>query len=160
MALSRQNTRGDEIRQDIELMFFAYRAFTRDVDSELEKIGLGRAHHRVLHFVHSRPYIIVGDLLAILDVSKQSLNRVMRDLQEREFITTVVDQEDKRRRRLKLTPKGARFADTLTKLQRERFVRGYRSMTPDVVNAWRRVLESMLDEEERLFVYKVIGRGS
>ena len=70
-------------------MFFAYRAFTRDVDSELEKIGLGRAHHRVLHFVHSRPYIIVGDLLAILDVSKQSLNRVMRDLQEREFITTV-----------------------------------------------------------------------
>ncbi len=148
----------DDIRQDIELMFFAYRAFTRDADLLLGELGLGRAHHRVLHFVHSRPGMFVGELLAILSISKQSLNRVMRELQAKQLISNDIDPEDRRRRRLHLTQNGTMLAEELLRLQRERFVRAYRSMTPDMVRAWRRVLEAMLDEDEREHILDVVGR--
>ncbi len=150
----------DEIRQDIELMFFAYRAFTRDADLLLHELGLGRAHHRVLHFVHSRPGMFVGELLGILSISKQSLNRVMRDLQNKKLIRNDIDPQDRRRRRLHLTNNGNLLAEKLLRLQRERFVRSYRSMTPDMVRAWRRVLEAMLDEHERDHILDVVGRRS
>ncbi|MEM9778866.1 MAG: helix-turn-helix domain-containing protein, partial [Pseudomonadota bacterium] len=70
----------DQLRQGIELMFFAYRGFTADPDRILEEYAYGRAHHRALHFINRRPGLTVNELLAILGVTKQSLNRVLRQL--------------------------------------------------------------------------------
>jgi hypothetical protein len=64
----------------IELLFFAYRDFTRDADAILAKFGLGRAHHRVLHFVDRHPGLRVADLLEILKITKQSLAPVLKQL--------------------------------------------------------------------------------
>src|ERR1700719_4493923 len=70
-----------EPRSDlIELLFFAYRDFVGDPDEVLAKLGFGRAHHRVLHFVNRNPGIKVADLLDILKITKQSLGRVLRQL--------------------------------------------------------------------------------
>jgi hypothetical protein len=57
-----------ELRQAMELLFYAYRDFTADADAMLAKIGLGRAHHRVIYFVGRYPGITVSDLLAILRI--------------------------------------------------------------------------------------------
>jgi DNA-binding transcriptional ArsR family regulator len=72
----------EQLRRGIEAMFFAYRGFTADPDRILEERDYGRAHHRALHFIHARPGTTVGNLLDILGVTKQSLNRVLRRLME------------------------------------------------------------------------------
>ncbi|HEV8679845.1 MAG TPA: helix-turn-helix domain-containing protein, partial [Stellaceae bacterium] len=72
-----QAPRDEAVRQGIELLFFAYRDFTAEPDAILAQYGFGRAHHRVVHFVGRNPQITVGDLLGILRITKQSLNRVL-----------------------------------------------------------------------------------
>ena len=72
--------REEEVRHGIELLFFAYRDFTAEPDAILAQYGFGRAHHRVVHFVGRHPQMTVGDLLGILRITKQSLNRVLGQL--------------------------------------------------------------------------------
>ena len=72
----------EQLRQGIEAMFFAYRGFTADPDRILRGMAYGRAHHRAMHFIHCAPGTTVNNLLAILGVTKQSLNRVLRTLIE------------------------------------------------------------------------------
>ena len=72
----------DQLRLGIEAMFFAYRGFTADPDKILESHGYGRAHHRAVHFINGAPGTTVNNLLNILGVTKQSLNRVLRTLIE------------------------------------------------------------------------------
>jgi hypothetical protein len=71
-----------ETVQLIELLFFAYRDFTGDADAILAEFGYGRAHHRVLHFITRYPGLRVADILLILNITKQSLARVLRQLVE------------------------------------------------------------------------------
>src|SRR5213075_3207406 len=89
-----------------ELLFFAYRDFTAEPDAILEQYGFGRAHHRVVHFVGRRPHMTVGDLLAILRITKQSLNRVLGQLVRRGFIIQHRGPQDRRQRLLELTERG------------------------------------------------------
>src|SRR3546814_12664782 len=65
--------REEELRQAIEMLFFAYRDFTGEPDAILAGLGLGRAHHRVIYFVGRNPGITVSELLRILRITKQSL---------------------------------------------------------------------------------------
>ena len=67
----------EELRQGIELLFYAYRDFTSEPDKILAKWGFGRAHHRVIYFVGRNPNITVTELLLILQITKQSLARVL-----------------------------------------------------------------------------------
>ena len=76
----------EELVACAELLFFAYRDFTGDPDAVLEEYGFGRAHHRVLHFVHRHPGLRVADLLDILKITKQSLARVLKQLIDKGFI--------------------------------------------------------------------------
>jgi DNA-binding MarR family transcriptional regulator len=78
--------RADEPYFDlIELLFFAYRDFVGDADEVLAKLGFGRAHHRVLHFVNRNPGMKVADLLDVLRITKQSLGRVLKQLIDEGF---------------------------------------------------------------------------
>jgi len=70
----------------IELMFFAYRDFVGDADHLLAALGFGRAHHRVLHFVSRRPGLTIAELLEILKITKQSLNRVLKELLDQDYV--------------------------------------------------------------------------
>ncbi len=104
----------------VELMFFAYRDFTGEADAILANYGLGRAHHRVLHFVHRHPGLRVADLLAILKITKQSLARVLKPLIDDGWIASQAGAADRRERRLQVTPKGRDLADRLAHRQAER----------------------------------------
>lgn len=97
----------------VELLFFAYRDFTADPDAILDEIGFGRAHHRVVHFVGSRPGMSVADLLDILRITKQSLARVLKQLIDSGYIRQAAGPEDRRQRRLFLTSEGERLRDEL-----------------------------------------------
>ncbi|MGC8469663.1 MAG: MarR family transcriptional regulator [Acetobacteraceae bacterium] len=80
--------REEEIRLAQDLLFFAYRDFTGAADPILDELGLGRAHHRALHFIGRNPEISVSELLAILRITKQSLARVLGALVERTTLTS------------------------------------------------------------------------
>ena len=90
----------------IELFFFAYRDFVSDPDRILGDYGFGRAHHRVLHFVDRQPGLTIAELLDILQITKQSLNRVLKELIEKDFIESRTGTADRRQRLLHTTPKG------------------------------------------------------
>src|SRR6516225_414465 len=98
--------REDEVRQGIELLFFAYRDFTAEPDAILAQYGFGRAHHRVIHFVGRHPQMTVSELLGILRITKQSLSRVLGQLVKQEFVLQQPGVHDRRQRLLELTAKG------------------------------------------------------
>src|ERR1700761_7730364 len=96
----------EAVRQAIELLFYAYRDFTAEPDAILEEYGFGRAHHRVVHFVGRHPSMTVSELLAILRITKQSLNRVLSQLLREGFIVQRPGLRDRRQRLLELTAAG------------------------------------------------------
>ena len=142
----------DQLRQGIELMFFAYRCFTSDPDRMLEDYGYGRAHHRAIHFINRRPGLTVNDLLEILGVTKQSLNRVLRQLVEDGLVESRIGIEDRRQRNLFLTEKGADLEQTLSATQRQRMRRAFSTAGPEAVQGFRTVLEEIIDPELRPLV--------
>lgn len=108
----------EQLKKGIEAMFFAYKGFTADPDRILEQYGYGRAHHRAIHFIHRSPGTTVNNLLAILGVTKQSLNRVLRTLVEDGLVESRVGTRDKRERHLVLTEKGQALEADLAEAQR------------------------------------------
>ena len=139
----------EQLRRGIEAMFFAYRGFTADPDRILSEHDYGRAHHRALHFVHRSPGTTVGNLLDILGVTKQSLNRVLRRLMEDGLVEARVGREDRRERHLLLTEKGRALEKALSDAQRDRMRAAYRAAGPQAVAGFRTVLEAMMDPEMR-----------
>ena len=137
----------EQVRKGIEAMFFAYRGFTADPDRILEGLDYGRAHHRAIHFIHRSPGTTVNNLLAILGVTKQSLNRVLRALVDDGLVEARVGRTDKRERRLHLTQKGAELERALSDAQRARMRTAFRAAGPSAVLGFRQVLEAMMDAE-------------
>ncbi len=139
----------EQLKKGIEAMFFAYRGFTADPDRILEGYAYGRAHHRAVHFIRRSPGTTVTNLLAILGVTKQSLNRVLRTLIEDELVEVRVGRNDKRERNLFLTPAGEKLEDELSAAQRARMRDAYRHAGPEAVQGFRTVLEAMMDPDMR-----------
>lgn len=139
----------EQVRQGIEAMFFAYRGFTKDPDLILDEKGYGRAHHRAVHFIHRSPGTTVNNLLAILGVTKQSLNRVLRTLVADGLVSSTIGARDKRERHLHLTEAGAALERELSNAQRDRMRSAYRAAGPEAVAGFRQVLEAMMDDDMR-----------
>jgi DNA-binding MarR family transcriptional regulator len=130
-------------------MFFAYRGFTADPDRILAGMAYGRAHHRAIHFINRAPGTTVNNLLILLGVTKQSLNRVLRTLIEDGLVESRVGVADKRERHLYLTEDGEALERKLSDAQRARMRAAYRSAGPQAVAGFRQVLEAMMDPEMR-----------
>ena len=141
--------REDELRQGIEMLFFAYRDFTAKADQMLAQYGFGRAHHRVIYFVGRHPGMTVSDLLGILHITKQSLSRVLGQLVRQGFITQRPGVVDRRQRLLNLTEKGAELERQLTEEQRGLVARAYRAAGAESVEGFRKVLLGLIDENDR-----------
>jgi DNA-binding MarR family transcriptional regulator len=139
----------DQLRQGIELMFFAYRGFTADPDRILSARNYGRAHHRAIHFVNRRPGLMVNELLDILGVTKQSLNRVLRQLVDDGLVDSRVGALDRRQRNLHLTERGRAFEQELSAAQRQRMRAAFSMAGPEAVHGFRKVLEAMIDPDLR-----------
>lgn len=139
----------EQLRQGIEAMFFAYRGFTADPDRILAEMAYGRAHHRAIHFINRAPGTTVNNLLAILGVTKQSLNRVLRTLIADGLVESRVGTVDKRERHLFLTEAGEALEAKLSDAQRARMRAAYKDAGPEAVAGFRKVLEAMMDADMR-----------
>jgi DNA-binding MarR family transcriptional regulator len=138
-----------ELISCVELLYFAYRDFTSDPDTMLEQYGFGRAHHRVLHFVHRNPGLKVAELLDILKITKQSLARVLKQLVDEGFIIQRAGSEDRRERRLYLSAKGGRLTDKLTQIQVKRVEGALATLGPGADALARQFLFAMINEKDR-----------
>jgi len=143
----------------IELLFFAYRDFVGDPDEVLVKLGFGRAHHRVLHFVNRNPGMKVADLLDILNITKQSLGRVLKQLVDQAYVVQKEGAQDRRQRLLYVTAKGEALALKLAGLQTERINRAFGELGPNAHEAARRFLTAMIDGDNREGVLRLIARA-
>ncbi len=149
--------REEELRRGIELMFFAYRDFTGEADSILAAQDMGRAHHRAIYFIGRNPGITVSELLAILQITKQSLSRVLSSLVENDYVEQQQGPEDRRQRLLFLTETGRELEARLTAVQGRRFAAAYRKAGMDAVGGFQKVLAGLLDEATREQV-EALGR--
>jgi DNA-binding MarR family transcriptional regulator len=142
----------------IELLFFAYRDFVGDPDQALDRLGFGRAHHRVLHFVNRNPGIKVAELLDVLKITKQSLGRVLKQLIDEGY---VVQKEgaDRRQRLLYVSPAGEALALKLAGMQTVRIGRVLDELGPGGRDTVRRFLAGMIGAEDRERVLRLIARA-
>ena len=143
----------------IELLFFAYRDFVSDPDQLLDKLGFGRAHHRVLHFVNRNPGMKVAELLDVLKITKQSLGRVLKQLIDQGYVVQKEGANDRRQRLLYVTAKGETLAMKLAGLQTARIARALSELGPDAHEAACRFLTAMINVDHRDAVLRFIARA-
>lgn len=144
----------------IELIYFAYRDFTSDPDQILEKYGFGRAHHRVVHFVNRRPGLTVAELLDVLQITKQSLARVLKQLVDTGYIVQVQGLKDRRQRELYPTAKGRELALVLATPQSRRIAEAIRDYSSAEREAIEGFLRGMVKPELRVQVDELPGSKS
>ena len=141
--------REPEIRRGIELLYFGYSRMTNAIDERLAKQGLGRAHHRTLYFIARSPDLTVSDLLGLLSITKQSLGRVLNELQERGLVESRVGPSDRRQRLLRLSKAGVELERELFDQLRSRVAEAYGRAGQNAVTGFWAVLEGLIPEDER-----------
>ena len=137
-----------EIRKAIELIFFSYRDFTAGPDKILEKINFGRAHHRVIYFVGKQKKITIKELLSILQITKQSLSRVLNQLVKEKFIL-VSTGIDKRTKNLSLTKKGENLEKELSTIQINKIRNVLKQFNEKDINGFKKILYAMIEEKNK-----------
>jgi DNA-binding MarR family transcriptional regulator len=142
----------DELRAAQDLLFFAYRDFTNAADVILVELGLGRAHHRAMHFIGRNPGLTVSDLLGILRITKQSLARVLSELMERGYVAQTPGRADRRQRLLTLTDTGAELERRLFESQKKRLGPAFHHSGAQAVDGFFRVLRGIMDESARSYI--------
>ena len=144
--------REPEIRRGVELLYFGYSHLTGSIDKGLESQGLGRAHHRALYFIARQPDMPVTELLKLLNITKQSLGRVLTELSERHLVESRRGERDRRQRLLRLTPEGAALEAELFEALREKMAAAYGDAGQESVTGFWRVLQGLvpLDLRDRV----------
>jgi DNA-binding MarR family transcriptional regulator len=133
----------------VELLFFAYRDFVADPDQVLEGLGFGRAHHRVVHFVGRDPGMTVASLLDILQITKQSLARVLKELIDKGFVFQKEGEQDRRQRLLHLTASGEALRQKLIAPQIARFKRAVYEVNDGKPQDFREMLFHLINPENQ-----------
>jgi DNA-binding MarR family transcriptional regulator len=144
----------------IELIFFGYRDFIGEPDRILDHYQFGRAHHRILHFVHRHPGLTVAALLDILSITKQSLARVLKDLVTEGYVEQRSGLEDRRQRMLYLTPKGSKLETELLAGQNKRITAALAEAGPQARPVIEAFLMALVEPSSRTEVRKLIARGN
>jgi len=137
-----------EIRKAVELIFFSYRDFTAGPDKILEKINFGRAHHRVIYFVGKQKKITIKDLLSILQITKQSLSRVLNQLVKEKFILLSTGI-DKRTKDLSLTKKGEELEKELSTIQINKIRNVLKQFNEKDINGFKKILYAMIEVKNK-----------
>lgn len=135
--------RDEELRQGLDMLFFASRDLAAEADAALAAEGLGRAHHRALYFIGRRPALTVSDLMDILGITKQSLGRVLKDLAAKGLLDSKVGARDRRERHLALTEAGQALEQALSAPQRALMANAYRQAGAEAVSGFRTVLAGL-----------------
>ena len=135
----------EQIKDCIQLLFYAYRETFSDPKEVLSKKFFGPAHLRSLNLIERHPGISLGELMFKLKVTKQSLNRVLRDLIKSKMIKQIKDEEDSRKKNLFLDREGKVFFETVYNLQRKRIFNALKNSSSDSVIKFKEVLKKIID---------------
>ena len=130
-----------DLNEVLGLLHFGFRAVVAEADRLLARRGLSRMHHRVLFFVARNHSLSVGQLLSILDVSKQALHRPLGQLRKAGLIGVRPAPDNHRSKLLQLTTRGAAFEEQLSGCQRELFARAFADAGPYAEKKWRNVMQ-------------------
>jgi DNA-binding MarR family transcriptional regulator len=133
--------REQELNLALEAMHFGFRAMVLKPDQRLAQLGMSRIHHRLLYFIGRNPDCSISQLLDILQVSKQYLNRPLKQLINQDYIHYRSDSVDRRIKRLALTRRGVTLEQQLTGEQRRRFEEIFQQVGPEVEQHWRQVMQ-------------------
>ena len=133
----------------MELLYFGYRDFISWPDDVLHELGFGRAHHRILHFVSRSPGLKVAELLKLLNITKQSLSRVLSTLVEKGHIRQDIGVQDRRQRLLYVTEQGQDLLNKITEHQKEHMLKAFETAGSQSVEGFWKVLSALLTDENR-----------
>ena len=135
----------EQIKDFIQLLFYAYRETFSDPKKLLSKNSFGPAHLRALNLIERNPGTSLGELMFLLKVTKQSLNRVLRNLIESKMIKQIKDDEDSRKKNLFLDIKGQIFFNKIYETQKKRIFNALKNSEPDSVVKFKEVLNKIIN---------------
>jgi len=136
----------DQIKDFIEQIFYAYRETYSDPKKILKKYSFGTAHHRAIHLIESYEGLTVSDLLSRLKITKQSLNRVLRDLIKNKAVMLKKGERDSRQRQIFLNEKGKRIFDEIFTEQKKRIYNALKGSDSDSVIKFKVILKKIINE--------------
>ncbi|HZG33515.1 MAG TPA: MarR family transcriptional regulator [Sphingopyxis sp.] len=149
-----------EVRRGIEYLFFAHGSLWRTIDARLAEQDLGRAHYRALYFIARQPGLTISDLLALLGITKQSLGRVVKDLEARDYLATRPGNRDRRQKELRLTDAGRAVEASIFGVLRDAMSRAYTHAGQTAVTGFWQVSEALMPPRERGRVARLGGDPS
>ena len=135
----------EQIKDFIQLLYYAYRETYSDPKDILSKKFFGPAHLRALNLIESHPGISLGELIFKLKITKQSINRVIRDLLKTKMIKQIKDDTDTRKKRLYLDRDGKSFFETIYKAQKKRIFNALKNSEPESVIKFKEVLKKIIN---------------
>ena len=137
----------EQIKDFIQLLFYAYRETFSDPKKILAENSFGPAHLRALNLIERNPGTNLGELMFQLKITKQSLNRVLRDLIETKMIKQIKDEEDTRKKNLFLDKEGKIFFEIVYSTQKKRIFNALKNSSPDSVIKFKDVLKKIINEK-------------
>ena len=140
----------DQIKEFIEKLFLSYRDTFSDSKSVLNKYSLGIAHNKVLHILSTYKGITIGELLSKLKITKQSLNRILRDLIKLNVIVFKKDSKDTRVKHVYLNEKGEKIFNEIFSKQKKRIYNALLSSSAKEVVDFNKVLKKLISSDERI----------
>ena len=135
----------EQIKEFIQLLYYAYRETFSDPKEVLSKKFFGPAHLRALNLIERNPGINLGELIFKLKVTKQSLNRVLRDLIGSKMIKQIKDENDTRKKNLFLNKEGRVFFEAVYNSQKKRIFNALKNSNADSVIKFKEVLKRIVD---------------
>jgi len=145
---SGSRNRNLELNQALEAIHFGFKTLISKPDERLAEIAYSRVHHRILYFIARNSECSVNELLEVMGVSKQYLNRPLRQLTEDGYVDVKQDSQDKRVKRIKLSKQGIKLEFELTEDQRKRFEKVFKSAGPQAEAGWRKVMQLLIESAE------------
>ena len=136
----------DQIKDFIEQIFYAYRETYSDPKEILKKYSFGTAHHRAIHLIERYEGLTISDLLNKLKITKQSLNRVLRDLIKNKSILVKKGEVDSRQRQIFLNEKGKKLFEEIFLQQKKRIYNAFKNSDADSVIKFRNILSKIINE--------------
>jgi len=136
----------DQIKDFIEQIFYAYRETYSDPKKILKRHSFGTAHHKVIHLIERHEGLTVSDLLNKLKITKQSLNRILKDLIKNKAIYIKKGEIDSRHRHIFLNEKGKKLFEEIFSEQKKRIYNALKNSDSDSVIKFRKVLNKIINE--------------
>jgi len=136
----------DQIKDFLEQIFYAYRETYSDPKKILKKYSFGTAHHKAILLIEKYQGLTVTDLLSKLKITKQSLNRVLRDLIKNNTIILKKGEVDSRQRQIYLSDKGKKLFDEIFVEQKKRIYTALKNSDSDSVIKFKNILSKIINE--------------